>query len=97
VASTSCNETKIVLFFLIIPECRYLGLLHVILAPMLMHSSQAAGDGLTRNVGGLLKNVTGTDRINNSSQKAHIHGDSNKSSILWEVSPKGIREYYMVV
>jgi hypothetical protein len=54
-------------------------------------------DGLTRDVGGLPKNVTGTDGINNSRQKAHIHSDSNKSSILWELSPKGKREYYMVV
>jgi hypothetical protein len=58
-----------VLFFLIIPERRYLGLLHVILAPMSVHSSRAAGDGLTRNVGGLPKNVTGTDGVNNSPKK----------------------------
>jgi hypothetical protein len=50
---------------------------------MYVHSSRAAGDGLTRNVGGLPKNVTGTDGNNNSATKADIQNDSSLQPYLW--------------
>jgi hypothetical protein len=50
---------------------------------MYVHSSQVAGDGLTRNVGGLPKNVTGTDGNDNSATKADIQNDSSLQPYLW--------------